>query len=145
MITELKAILETLRKGARDLRQWKEHTATQRAQTMAYDVDYLLRGVQSEMASAETLLLHCINNHAGVTVAEQPERKFGHYFKDVRHLQGVDVYRILQLFQVTDPALQHAIKKLLVCGGRGAKDQETDLNEAIASITRALEMRKEDA
>lgn len=72
-------------------------------------------------------------------------RQFGHYFKDVRHLHGLDVYRVLSLFEVTDPALQHAVKKLLCTGKRGAKDQETDLKEAIASVERALEMRKEDA
>lgn len=72
-------------------------------------------------------------------------RPFGHYFKDVRHLDGVDVYRVLSLFEVTDPALQHAVKKLLCTGKRGAKDQETDLKEAIASVERALEMRKEDS
>lgn len=71
-------------------------------------------------------------------------RAFSHYFRDVRHLEGMDVYRVLQLFEVTDPALQHAIKKLLVPGSRGAKDRRKDLEEAVASIERALEMMGED-
>ena len=41
-------------------------------------------------------------------------QKHSHYFKDVRHLQTVDVYRVLALFGVTDPCLQHAAKKILV-------------------------------
>jgi hypothetical protein len=72
--------------------------------------------------------------------------KHSHYFKDVRHLQTVDVYRVLALFGVTDPCLQHAAKKILVAGGRGAgKDAERDVNEAIDSLQRFKDMRKEDA
>lgn len=72
-------------------------------------------------------------------------KQHSHYFKDVSHLETIDVYRVLQLFEVTDPCIQHAIKKLLVAGGRGAgKDVERDLSEAIDSIDRALEMRRED-
>jgi hypothetical protein len=29
-----------------------------------------------------------------------------HYFKDVSKLQTVDVYRVLTLFEVTDPCIQ---------------------------------------
>lgn len=29
--------------------------------------------------------------------------KHPHYYKDVRHLQTIDVYRVLHLFNVTDP------------------------------------------
>lgn len=72
-------------------------------------------------------------------------RPFSHYFRDVRQLDGIDVYRVLKLFEVTDPALQHAIKKLLVPGVRGAKDRRKDLEEAVVSIQRALEMMDEDA
>lgn len=71
-------------------------------------------------------------------------KEFSHYYKDVRHLEGIDVYRVLQLFEVTDPAIQHAVKKLLVAGGRGIKDTVKDLREAIVSIERAIEMLEED-
>ncbi len=68
-----------------------------------------------------------------------------HYYKDVRHLEFVDVYRILKLFGVDDPCLQHAVKKLLVAGGRGGKkDVRRDLREAVDSINRALAMLDED-
>lgn len=68
-----------------------------------------------------------------------------HYYKNVTHLKTIDVYRVLQLFEVTDPCIQHAIKKLLVAGGRGAgKDTERDYREAVDSINRALQMRSED-
>lgn len=75
------------------------------------------------------------------TIAE----RYPHYFKDVSTLQVVDVYRVLELFGVTDPCLQHAIKKLLVAGGRGAKDIEKDIAEAIVTLQRWTEMKVEDA
>lgn len=68
-----------------------------------------------------------------------------HYFKDVANLQRVDVYRVLRLFEVTDPCIQHAVKKLLVAGGRGSKDVDKDIQEAMDSLARWQEMRKEDA
>ena len=34
-----------------------------------------------------------------------------HYFKDVTHLKTIDVYRVLDLFDVSNPCVQHAIKK----------------------------------
>jgi len=71
--------------------------------------------------------------------------KHAHYYKNVEHLDTIDVYRVLELFNVTDPCLQHAIKKLLVAGGRGAgKDNVRDIEEAKDSLKRYLQMRDED-
>mgnify|MGYP000016287286 CR=1 FL=1 len=71
--------------------------------------------------------------------------KHSHYHKPVHHLQYVDVYRVLALFNVTDQALGHAIKKLLVAGGRGAgKDITRDVQEAIDTLQRWQEMRAEE-
>jgi hypothetical protein len=73
------------------------------------------------------------------------ERKHNHYFKSVAGLQDVDVYRVLLLFGVTDPCLQHAIKKLLVAGGRGGgKDISRDVQEAADTLARWQEMRREE-
>jgi len=71
--------------------------------------------------------------------------KHSHYKKPVAGLQFVDVYRVLALFGVTDPCLQHAVKKLLVAGGRGAKDISQDVQEAIDTLQRWQEMRVEDS
>ena len=57
----------------------------------------------------------------------------------------VDVYDVLMAFNVTNPATQHAIKKLLMPGNRGHKDKITDLKEAHQSIARAIELESEDA
>ena len=68
-----------------------------------------------------------------------------HYFKDVTHLKTIDVYRVLDLFNVTNPCVQHAVKKLLCSGQRGVKDTRQDVQEAITSLVRCLEMQTEDA
>lgn len=70
--------------------------------------------------------------------------KHNHYFKKTVHLDAVDVYRVLKLFNVTDPCLQHAIKKLLCAGGRGAKDIEQDVQEAMDTLERYQDMCRED-
>lgn len=47
-------------------------------------------------------------------------------------------------FNVTDPCIQHALKKLLVAGGRGAgKDINRDIQEAIDTLVRWQEMQTE--
>lgn len=71
--------------------------------------------------------------------------KHNHYHKPVKGLEFIDVYRVLLLFAVTDPCIQHAVKKLLVAGGRGAgKDVSKDIQEAIDSLVRWQEMRAEE-
>lgn len=74
-----------------------------------------------------------------------PFDKHRHYFKDTSHLQSIDVYRVISLFGVTDPCIGHALKKLLVAGGRGAgKGVGTDIQEAIDSLLRYQEMQREN-
>jgi len=78
------------------------------------------------------------------TILSAKVNDHNHYFKDVSHLETVDVYRVIDLFQVVNPCHQHAIKKILCCGQRGAKDAAKDTQEAIDSLKRALEMMRED-
>lgn len=52
----------------------------------------------------------------------------------------VDVYRVLDAFGVSDPATQHAVKKMLCTGLRGHKDYLTDLNDSIDSLQKAKEL-----
>lgn len=56
----------------------------------------------------------------------------------------VDVYSVLKAFNVTCPATQHAIKKLLCDGVRGKGDKERDLEEAIVAIRRAITIHKQE-
>ena len=41
------------------------------------------------------------------------------YIVDISKYNKLDIYRILKLYEVNDPCLQHAIKKLLCAGKRG--------------------------
>ena len=67
------------------------------------------------------------------------------YIVDISKYNKLDIYRILSLYDVTDPCLQHSIKKLLCAGKRGgAKNFLQDVNEAILSLQRLLEMQGED-
>ena len=66
------------------------------------------------------------------------------YIVDISKYNKLDIYRILSLYDVTDPCLQHAIKKLLCAGKRGAKNFLQDVNEAMQSLQRFLEMQGED-
>lgn len=72
--------------------------------------------------------------------------KHNHYFKDVSNLDFIDVYRVCDLFEVKDDsgAMQHAIKKLLCSGKRGVKGEKKDIQEAIDTLVRKLEMMNED-
>jgi hypothetical protein len=56
----------------------------------------------------------------------------------------VDVYDVLQAFGVDCPALQHAAKKILCAGLRGAKGAEQDISEAANSCRRAIELLQVD-
>jgi hypothetical protein len=56
----------------------------------------------------------------------------------------IDIYRVLQIYEVTDPCIQHAVKKLLCAGKRGYKEVEKDVEEAIQSLQRWEEMRREE-
>lgn len=70
--------------------------------------------------------------------------KYPHYYKDIRHLNILDIYRFFDLFEVTDPCIQHSVKKLAVGGKRGAKDYEKDIKEAMDTLKRWEYMQEEN-
>lgn len=69
------------------------------------------------------------------------EIKHSHYHKDVSDYETIDIYVICDLY-VNDNSgcIQHAVKKLLCCGNRGVKDDVKDLQEAIDTIQRKIEI-----
>ena len=73
------------------------------------------------------------------TTAKQPSITPSKYTKTI-HGVSVDVYDVLMAWGVTNPALQHLIKKALQCGQRGHKDNEHDLQDIIDSAIRAKEL-----
>lgn len=67
--------------------------------------------------------------------------KYNRIIKDVDgNAVIVDVYAVLEAFQVTCPALQHLAKKALCVGVRGHKDTSQDLEDIKASAIRAIQL-----
>lgn len=62
------------------------------------------------------------------------------YHREIKPGVWVDVYDVLQAWAVSNPALQHLIKKALAPGERGHKDLATDLNDIVASAKRAKQL-----
>ena len=73
---------------------------------------------------------------------EELERNKSKYHREIKSGVFVDVYNVLMAFGVTNPAMQHALKKMLAPGQRGVKDTIQDMKEAIQSIERAIELEQ---
>lgn len=64
------------------------------------------------------------------------------YHREIKPDVWVDVYDVLKAFEVTNPALQHLVKKALAVGKRGHKDMAEDLQDIIDSAIRAKELEQ---
>lgn len=73
----------------------------------------------------------------------EEEKPMNKYKREIKPGVEVDIYDVLIAWNVTNPAIQHAIKKLLQPGQRGNKDATQDLQEAMLSIGRAIELENE--
>ena len=71
------------------------------------------------------------------------KEEHNHYFKPCPY-DTLDVYRVISIFGVSDPCIQHALKKLLCSGVRGYKDQSKDIQDVIDTLERWKQMREED-
>lgn len=123
------------------------HSAGDRINTLEEHVKVVdaenkrLSELNADLDEENSSLLSAMNEQQfPVTPSNQP--LFPHYFRAVPNASHVDVYWVLKAWDVTDPCVQHAIKKLMAAGMRGAKDKMKDLKEARDSITRALELEE---
>lgn len=71
--------------------------------------------------------------------------EYPHYYVNVTNYRWLDIYELLFLFGCTDPALQHAAKKIILTGGRAHKNFEIDLKEARVTLDRAAYKQKQFA
>lgn len=55
----------------------------------------------------------------------------------------VDIYCVIEAFNITCPALQHALKKILACGQRGKGSKIDDIHGVFDAMWRALELQKQ--
>jgi hypothetical protein len=111
---------------------------------LAEQVEYLT----PQLTEVDRAVNHIISipEHVYIQKTEDEIRreKYSHYYKNVKGLDYVDVYRVLELFSVSDQAIGHAVKKLLCAGSRGAKDRAKDVAEAIVTLQRRQEMDREN-
>lgn len=70
---------------------------------------------------------------------EQSASPRNKYMREIAPGVWVDVYDVLYAFNVTDPCLQHLIKKALATGVRGHKSEREDLVDIVDSAKRAVE------
>jgi len=68
---------------------------------------------------------------------EDVKKATNKYQREIKPSVFVDVYDVLKAWNVTNPALQHLIKKALQPGNRGHKTLEQDIDDIIASAKRA--------
>ena len=90
-----------------------------------------------------------VNTHKRFKAEKEVEslaKKYPAYYKDVSHLDEIDVYAVHHVFDIKDPsgAIQHASKKLLLSGVRtGGKSMVKDIKEARDTLTRWLQLNPE--
>lgn len=80
-----------------------------------------------------------------MTALNETTNKYLRPIREVGEILGTesvlaDVYEVLEGFNVTCPARQHAAKKILCSGIRGKGDATQDLIEARDAINRAIEL-----
>ena len=78
-------------------------------------------------------------NHHEYDLPPLPQPSINKYKRNIKGIE-LDVYDVLLAWNVTNPALQHLIKKALQAGNRGHKDLATDMQDIIDSAIRAKEL-----
>ena len=73
---------------------------------------------------------------------EQVRQAHSHYYIDVSDVNEIDFYEIALRYNVTDPCIQHILKKCLAVGNRGHKDFKRDLQDIADTAQRALKVHK---
>ena len=93
---------------------------------------------ETELLAGKAIPPKRIDGPVGEFAATPP--KGSKYLREIKSGVMVDVYDVLQAWGVTNPALQHLIKKALQTGQRGHKSREEDLQDIVASAIRAREL-----
>lgn len=78
-----------------------------------------------------------------ISESKVSQELYEHYKYSYKGIK-LDPYRILDIYKITCPAQQHAIKKLLRAGN-SVKELKQDITEVIDTLKRKLEMLEEDS
>lgn len=81
----------------------------------------------------------------GQPITQSMSTKYPKYYKPIpKGMTEIDFYGVCQLFDVTDAAISHSLKKLMLPGVRtGGKSRHADIKEARDTLTRWLELNPE--
>lgn len=91
----------------------------------------------------EGLYDYCTNVLELIEEDKQGIKEYKYYKYSYKGIK-LDPYRILDIYKITCPAQQHAIKKLLRAGN-SVKELRQDITEVIDTLKRKLEMLEEDS
>ena len=72
-----------------------------------------------------------------VEIPDENSYQSNKYMREVLPGVWIDVYDVIDGFEVSDGGYQHAIKKMLATGQRGHKDEAQDRKDVEASIKRS--------
>lgn len=73
----------------------------------------------------------------------KPVEKHSKYHREIKPGVWVDVYDVIVAWAVSNPAIQHLIKKALQPGERGHKTIEQDMQDIVDSALRAQQIEVE--
>lgn len=115
------------------LGDWRD-TLEKRPEQAEFEPFVSVEDAQQELSELEMLA------KVSHRISEKRHRITPSKYTKTIHGVSVDVYDVLQAWGVSNPALQHLIKKALQCGQRGHKDNAQDLQDIIDSAIRAKEL-----
>lgn len=101
-----------------------------------------LHGGFTSCLQSQVGLCNARNLNCWISAEEVPKYKqhaYDYMYKGIR----IDPYRIFVEYEITHPAQQHSIKKLLRAG-RSVKTLKEDIEESIKTLERWLEMIEEN-
>jgi hypothetical protein len=102
-----------------------------------WPTDERINNIGHNGATGEHYMKEVEDYVAAIEEKLQEEPKSKYHKKLIHHGVTVDVYDVLYAYGVENPAIAHAIKKMLMAGQRGYKDFNQDIQEAIDSLQRA--------
>ena len=117
-------------------------------ETLGSNLDMFEKEVSSETSINNTRKIgeKLVEAHGGIDELSKKILNIvdlgSHYRNEFKGIK-VDVYRVLQIFGVTDPVAQHIVKKLLR-GTKKGHDEITVWNEVFQACERKKEMIEED-
>lgn len=127
---------EVILKAINDLAEKKKSEVNERLVVIKYDKDELIASYLMSASGEENIKIGSLHLDGKEHIAPLGNK----YMREIAPGVWVDVYAVLKAWNVTNPALQHLIKKALQPGDRGHKTIVQDMQDIIDSAIRAKEL-----